>query len=176
MLKWPAEWVYRPPKQSVPIKYGADAEEQFAIAEAKSLREAGMGLRRIATTLAARGFFSRAGSVFDPTQIRRMLGEGSKTSKASRASWQARRRAARRGVRHEQVDVFKIFERDGWRCKACGRSTPKEKRGSRGADAPEINYIVPLVEGGPHTYKNIRCVCRACNVKRSVLVGSLAVA
>ena len=47
--------------------------EQEAIAIARELRDAGMSLRAVAAELAERGFRSRTGKVFAPTQIARMV-------------------------------------------------------------------------------------------------------
>jgi len=48
-------------------------EEQRVIAEAKSLKSAGLSLRMIAAELSRKGFRARNGHVFAPTQINRML-------------------------------------------------------------------------------------------------------
>ena len=52
-----------------------DPAEQDVIAQAKELHAGGMSLRKIATELNRRGFVSRTGAVFKPTQIRRMVAE-----------------------------------------------------------------------------------------------------
>lgn len=78
------------------------------------------------------------------------------------------KRAARlRGVHSEAVDPFKVFDRDQWRCKLCGVKTPKAKRGTYDDDAPELDHIIPLSRGGPHSYLNTQCACRRCNGAKS---------
>ena len=62
------------------------------------------------------------------------------------------------------VDPIEIFDRDEWCCKVCGIETPQHKRGTYDADAPELDHIVPLVRGGPHTRANLQCACRSCNL------------
>ena len=47
--------------------------EQVVIADARALRAAGLSLRAVAGKLARRGSVSRAGRVFCPQQIRRMV-------------------------------------------------------------------------------------------------------
>lgn len=74
-----------------------------------------------------------------------------------------RREARERGVDAESIDPFKVFERDRWRCQLCGIRTPRSKRGTYDDDAPELDHIVPLSQGGPHTYTNTQCACRRCN-------------
>lgn len=84
-----------------------------------------------------------------------------KCSKASdRASKAKRRKAAKDG---ETFDPLRVFFRDGWRCRHCGRKTPESKRGSTASNAPELDHIVPLSAGGRHTKANTQLLCRRCN-------------
>jgi hypothetical protein len=75
----------------------------------------------------------------------------------------ALRRARMRRVEYEQVDPFVVFDRDGWRCHLCGTKTDKALRGTHEPLAPELDHIIPLSKGGPHTYSNTACSCRRCN-------------
>jgi 5-methylcytosine-specific restriction endonuclease McrA len=77
------------------------------------------------------------------------------------------RKAQKLGVECERVSAKKVFERDGWKCKICGRPTPVEFRGTIGENAPELDHIVPLSKGGGHTYANTQCLCRSCNWEKS---------
>jgi hypothetical protein len=70
-------------------------------------------------------------------------------------------------VRRESVNVFDVFERDGWRCHICHRRTPRNLRGTTDERAPELDHLVPLSVGGGHTYGNTACACRACNIKKA---------
>lgn len=67
----------------------------------------------------------------------------------------------------EPVNPFEVFERDGWRCQNCKRKTPRKLRGSYEDRAPELDHIVPLAQGGEHSYRNTQCLCRACNAAKS---------
>ncbi len=78
----------------------------------------------------------------------------------------AKRRAISKGVEADSIDPIKVFERDKWRCHICGKKTRKELRGSTHADAPELEHVVSLAEGGAHTWGNVSCSCRACNCKK----------
>jgi len=71
----------------------------------------------------------------------------------------------------EAVNPFEVFERDGWRCQHCKRKTPRKLRGSYDDRAPELDHIVPLAQGGEHSYLNTQCLCRACNAAKSDGVG-----
>ena len=76
------------------------------------------------------------------------------------------RRARARNAKVEQVDPFKVFERDGWRCQLCGNRTPKQLRGTNSENAPQLDHILPLSRGGEHSYRNTQCTCRRCNAAK----------
>lgn len=83
-------------------------------------------------------------------------------------------RAKKAGVTHDRIDPLAVFARDGWRCQLCSRKTPKAKRGTCADNAPELDHIVPLSKGGPHSLTNVQCACRACNnAKGSRPLGQL---
>ena len=50
-----------------------NTEEQIVIDQARALKASGLSLRKIAAELQRRGFVSRAGTMFQPAQIQRML-------------------------------------------------------------------------------------------------------
>lgn len=77
------------------------------------------------------------------------------------------RRAMKYGVEYQEIRREDVFERDGWRCQICGRKTPPERSGTKHANAPELDHRVPMSRGGGHTFGNVQCACRACNVKKS---------
>lgn len=80
---------------------------------------------------------------------------------------EAKREARKRGLQVESVDPFRVFDRDGWRCQLCNRATPKYLRGTHEDMAPELDHIIPLSLGGPHSYINTQCACRKCNGEKS---------
>lgn len=79
----------------------------------------------------------------------------------------ARKRAKAHGVEYEEIDILSVFERDMWRCQICGKKTPKENRGTKYSNAPEIDHRTPISKGGNHKYDNVQCACRSCNLKKS---------
>lgn len=82
------------------------------------------------------------------------------------AGTKALRRARQFGANRERVSPAAVFARDGWRCMICGRKTPKSRKGTQHDNAPELDHRVPLSRGGSHTYENVQCACRACNVNK----------
>lgn len=85
--------------------------------------------------------------------------------RASKSAYKARRRAKERAS-VKAVDPFAVLERDRWKCRICGKRTPKEKRGSYDDDAPEVDHIVSLAEGGSHAAESLQCACRKCNLAK----------
>lgn len=78
----------------------------------------------------------------------------------------ASRRARIRGSVAETFNPIEIFERDGWRCHLCGTKTKLKDRGTTKPKAPELDHIVSLADGGPHTRANTALACRACNHRK----------
>lgn len=77
-----------------------------------------------------------------------------------------RRKLQKKGVTVEYVDPLIVLDRDNWKCRLCGRDTPKILRGTHDMNAPEVDHIVPLAQGGVHSYQNTQCLCRACNAAK----------
>lgn len=84
-------------------------------------------------------------------------------TRAVRRTSKQLRRARSTGSANQRVDVNVVFDRDGWRCRICGKLTIRSKRGTAHPKAPELDHIVPLSLGGAHTYANTQCACRSCN-------------
>lgn len=90
-------------------------------------------------------------------------------SKASggKAANRSARKIKQRGVTVESVNPLVVLDRDKWTCQLCGVPTPKRLRGSYEDKAPEVDHIIPLSSGGEHSYKNVQCACRKCNIKKA---------
>lgn len=85
----------------------------------------------------------------------------------SRRVAKKRRKAMERGARTaDRVDPLVVFDRDGWRCQICKAKTPTRLRGTIESRAPELDHIVALANGGSHSYGNVQCLCRACNIRK----------
>lgn len=73
-----------------------------------------------------------------------------------------RRRARERDAFVQDVDRVAIFERDGWICQLCNR--PTDRAASVPArQAPTIDHIIPLAQGGTHEPANVQCAHFSCN-------------
>jgi 5-methylcytosine-specific restriction endonuclease McrA len=92
---------------------------------------------------------------------------GSAARKATKAIHRKARKLRLRGVRVEQVNPLKVLERDRWTCQLCGTKTPKRLRGTYDDRAPEVDHIIPIAQGGEHSYLNTQCACRRCNLAKS---------
>lgn len=80
--------------------------------------------------------------------------------RASRRAHRDRRRTRKAGG--ERVFRRKVFERDGWRCRLCGGKVARD-RAVPHPKAPTVDHIVPLAEGGQHTYLNVQTAHFICN-------------
>lgn len=83
-----------------------------------------------------------------------------------RSTRKHRDRAAFYGVAYEAVNPIEVFTRDRWKCQLCGGMTSKRLRGTIEDRAPELDHVVPMSKGGPHTYENTQCSHRKCNIEK----------
>ena len=88
------------------------------------------------------------------------------------------KRAKLKGVPYVYgIKPASVFERDHWRCQLCGCKTPQRLRGKNQPTSPEVDHITPLSRGGGHTWNNVQCACRKCNIeKRATVRGQLRLA
>jgi len=92
--------------------------------------------------------------------------KGSASRRRGKRVYKAKRRAMLRAVSAENIDPIKVFERDRWICHICGKKTLKSKRGTSHEKAPELEHIVALANGGKHSWSNVACSCRSCNIAK----------
>lgn len=97
---------------------------------------------------------------------RRLFCSQSCMDRFGRRASKAGRKARVRGLVAESFNPIEIFERDCWRCHLCGTKTKRKDRGTTKARAPELDHIVSLAAGGPHTKANTALACRACNNRK----------
>jgi 5-methylcytosine-specific restriction endonuclease McrA len=76
-----------------------------------------------------------------------------------------RRRALIRENFVESVNRMVVFERDGWICHWCGKPVDPALSG-RASMGPTIDHLVPLTEGGEHSYANVALAHHCCNSQR----------
>lgn len=75
-------------------------------------------------------------------------------------------RRARKSIRAQNIDPVAVFRRDKWRCHVCGGWTPERLRGTFEPNAPELDHVITLADGGEHTWGNVACACRSCNIAK----------
>jgi 5-methylcytosine-specific restriction endonuclease McrA len=71
-----------------------------------------------------------------------------------------RRKRAMKGAEVEPVKRDRVAKRDGWRCGICGGKVTLEDW--------SLDHIVPLSQGGSHTYANVTLAHNLCNIRRGV--------
>lgn len=82
------------------------------------------------------------------------------------------RRARLAGVETEQVVPWRVYERDKWRCKIkpClfgGKPVRRKARGKRDPLMASLDHVIPIAQGGTHTYGNVQCSHYRCNLSKS---------
>jgi predicted restriction endonuclease len=60
---------------------------------------------------------------------------------------------------------FLILQRDGFRCKLCGKSAKETKL--------EVDHIIPIAKGGADSLDNLQTLCVDCNRGKSDLTAEL---
>ena len=96
----------------------------------------------------------------------RELNRQSEASKRASRIAKSKRRALVRTTQVENIDPIAVFNRDKWVCHLCRRKTLPSRRGTKDARAPELEHIVSLANGGTHTWGNVACACRGCNIAK----------
>lgn len=86
--------------------------------------------------------------------------------RCQRSDGKARRRAIKRDAYVAHVYRIRIFERDKWTCRLCGKKTRQDKTVPHPL-APVIDHIVPLSKGGTHEPANTQCAHFLCNSIKS---------
>jgi hypothetical protein len=83
-----------------------------------------------------------------------------------------RKRARYFNVPYEYITWRQVFVRDLWLCGICGEPTPERLRGTTDDLAPELDHVIPMSRGGGHTYSNVRCAHRVCNLRKANLLDT----
>jgi 5-methylcytosine-specific restriction endonuclease McrA len=92
---------------------------------------------------------------------RRYRAEGSDSVSREEPRTGCRTRRARDPIRAQMR--FRVLQRDGFRCRYCGRS------GSAPGVVLHVDHVVPLAAGGPSTEDNLVTACEECNLGRSTM-------
>ena len=77
-----------------------------------------------------------------------------------------RRRATKTAAFVEPVYRQRIYERDRWRCRLCGKPV-KRTAVVPHPMAPTLDHIIPLAAGGTHEPSNVQCAHFICNSIKS---------
>ena len=78
----------------------------------------------------------------------------------------ARRRSREHAAFREKVVSRYIYERDGYKCHLCGKRTKADAKVPH-PQAPTLDHIIPLAQGGTHERSNIATACFICNSTKS---------
>ena len=87
-----------------------------------------------------------------------------------------KRKALKRNAFVEHVDRDAVMARDKWICHLCGEKIPKEAKWPSGLFGT-LEHVQSLVEGGAHSYNNIKAAHLSCNCKKGgKTIGQLGLA
>jgi 5-methylcytosine-specific restriction endonuclease McrA len=65
----------------------------------------------------------------------------------------------------EKVDFAMVCEEAGWRCHVCGLVVDPAVRWPDSFSASR-DHLIPVSQGGPHTYENLALAHLRCNIRR----------
>lgn len=83
----------------------------------------------------------------------------------SRHEGQAKRQAAMRAG-DRSIHWRPIGDRDNWICHLCDRSVPKAVGSSKKRNGATVDHLVPLADGGQHSWENVALAHWSCNISR----------
>lgn len=78
----------------------------------------------------------------------------------------SRRRRRKHDAHVEDVHRLKVYDRDDWTCRLCGKPVDRDAEVPEHL-APTLDHIVPLALGGDHSYANVQCAHFICNARKS---------
>jgi 5-methylcytosine-specific restriction endonuclease McrA len=74
-----------------------------------------------------------------------------------------RRRARKYGGSYTSgINAKSVAERDGYKCKLCGVQLDDYQNGYK-PNAWSVGHIVPMSQGGDHSWENVQAECVSCN-------------
>jgi len=87
-----------------------------------------------------------------------------KTKAIGRYNRNARRRARLSGG--DRIIPLEVFERDNWICGICSLPIDREAK-CPDPFSPSVDHIIPLANGGKHTWDNVQASHFTCNAVKS---------
>jgi hypothetical protein len=78
----------------------------------------------------------------------------------ARRSYTTRRARLKNALEVEVIDLEVLAERDNWRCHLCHKNVTRRTWSH--------DHLIPLSQGGSHTYLNVALAHLLCNIRRGV--------
>lgn len=119
------------------------------------------------------GAFKRDGSALCSSECRRNQDRVKSTKRKMQETLRkgnSRRSRLRAAAIIEAINVEELAQRDRRRCHVCGLHVDMAIR-DRGPESPTIDHIIPLSQGGDHSWANVALAHKSCNSRRAALGG-----
>lgn len=75
------------------------------------------------------------------------------------------KRLYKNGMPDQSITLLKLAIRDGGKCHICGKKV-NMKANKNGNCYGSIDHVLPIAEGGPHKWENVRLAHRGCNSRK----------
>ena len=90
-----------------------------------------------------------------------------KANHAKHRGYEHIRRAVKYQTQAEPINEKIVYLRDGWICQICRKRVNKALKHPNPM-SPSLDHIIPLSQGGTHTYANVQLVHLTCNLTKHV--------
>lgn len=79
--------------------------------------------------------------------------------------YERKRQALKHQTEIEPINEKEIYLRDGWICQHCKKRVNKKFKWPHPVSAT-LDHIIPLSQGGTHTYRNVQLAHFSCNNRK----------
>lgn len=75
----------------------------------------------------------------------------------------------------ESITLYEVYRKGNGKCYLCGKKVdwgdkkPSNRTMICGPDYPNIDHVIPLKNGGTHTWDNVKLACKYCNSRKKAM-------
>lgn len=112
---------------------------------------------------------SKAYRKANPQKMKEQIKAWNEANPEKRRDAVNKRRALKYKTQIEPINEKEIYLRDGWKCQICHQRVDKKLKYPDPKSA-SLDHIIPLSQGGSHTYRNLQLAHLGCNSSKNVNV------